>query len=107
MNIKPKSKNQKYSLAIMSLVFFAAAFFVLNSLGFCYERHNGLYCYKDTNLNLVGLSLLFVGASILIYLAELKANRAISVLHGSLSLAVFCFSVTLFGVAVFMAGPNA
>jgi len=107
MNIQPKTRNQTYAISIIALAFFACAIYTFTSEGFCYERHNGIYCYQDTNLILVGLALLFSSGAIFVHLAELKVKQTISVLNSSLSVAIFCFSIVLFGVAVFMAGPNA
>jgi hypothetical protein len=107
MFIKPKTRNQIFGLSLTAVAVSTLAIYVLNSLGFCYERHNGLYCYQGTNLNLVGMALLFSSAAIFVHLVELKARSTIKVLRSSLSLAVFCFGIVIFGVAVFMAGPNA
>ncbi len=107
MNIQPKTRNQIYAISLIALAFIACAIYTFTSDGFCYERHNGIYCYQGNNLNFVGFSLLFSSVAIFGHLAELKLEHTISILKSSLSEAIFCFAIVLFGVAVFMAGPNA
>jgi hypothetical protein len=107
MDIKPKTTNQKVALTLIALTIASIAIYVFNSKGFCYERHNGLYCYQGTNLNLIGIGLLIFSFAILVHFVELYIKRTIKVLHSSASLAVFCAGIIFIGVAVFMAGPNA
>jgi hypothetical protein len=107
MDIKPKTRNQKVALMLIALTIASMATYVFNSKGFCYQRHNGLYCYQGTNLNLIGVGLLIFSSAILVHFAELYRKRTIEILHNSASLSVFCVGIIFIGVAIFMAGPNA
>ncbi len=78
-----KTQNQILGLLLIALTVSILAIYIFNSPGFCYERHNGLYCYKGENLNLVGIALLFTSSAVLVHLAELKARRTIKILNNS------------------------
>jgi hypothetical protein len=99
-------RNRVLIIALLAIFFLAAGFWALSSEGFCYERHNGTYCYKGATLIVMVMCLFTTSISLTIGAIEAFKNKTIKILNANLSLNIFYFSILFMFVSMFMSGPN-
>jgi len=99
-----RKEPNKYVLGVLIVGLIFLGLWVMQSEGFCYERHNGLYCYKGLSIQLVAWSILIVSLSCIVGLIELVTQRTLVFLEANASLVVFCGAIIVFFVAMFVGG---
>jgi hypothetical protein len=77
---------------------------ILSSEGFCYERHNGVYCYKGASLVSARIFPLIISLSAIVSFFEQKTTKAVHLMKHKLSFVVFSASIVFLFISVFLAG---
>ena len=105
--IKPISKAKKRLLFVILCVLLPLlSIYGGFSDGFCYERHNGTYCYKGLNKNLLAICPLIILVAMTVCYIEIKTGKAIRIFKANLSAFILFLVFPLILFAMLLSGPN-
>lgn len=104
---KPLGRSTQRNIAIIVGVLLPIlGMYIWGADGFCYERHNGTYCYKGLNKDLLALCPFIAFVALITRAIEVKTGKTIRLLHANFSAFILFLVFPVVSVAMLLAGPN-
>ena len=105
--IKPLSGCQRIVFFIsLGIVLASLSLFVGLSEGFCYDRHNGTYCYKNYSKDLLALSPAISLLALAVRALEIKTGKCLRLFEANLSAFILFLAFPVIVLAMLLSGPN-